>query len=301
MFSKYATFADDAILRYVHHLRKDAVSYSNFLHKSNFQKLLCIQSAGFFPTCHKYFCERKGLNSYQIIHTLEGTGYLIYEDKEYFLTAGDTVFIDCRKYHKFCPKPQESWVFQYVHIAGSVAKQLYEESASSGFTVFHVGSCYNVEESIYNILTSMPMSTAGNDLINFQKVITLLSTCIMQSKYDESHCLPHYVYRALDYIQDNFQQQVRLDDVAGYVHVSKYHLSREFKKYVGVSIQDYLIKTRISYAENLLIHTNMSIESISETCGMSSCSHFIRTFKQKIQKTPLQYRKKWGTNNMVLR
>ena len=75
--------------------------------------------------------------------------------------------------------------------------------------------------------------------------------------------------------------------------ISKYHLSREYTKYFGTSINEYRIQLRIELAKKMLTCSSMSINKISEMVGIDNVSHFINLFKKRVHVTPLTYRKRW--------
>ena len=80
-------------------------------------------------------------------------------------------------------------------------------------------------------------------------------------------------------------------DVVNHSNYSHVHLIREFKKYFGESIVDYLRKIKISFATDYLKHSNKSVFEIAFLLGFSSVSHLNHIFKSTTGKTPLQYRK----------
>ena len=82
-----------------------------------------------------------------------------------------------------------------------------------------------------------------------------------------------------------------IDDICAAINSSKYHFCRQFKKHTGLTVMEYILKTRIILAKTELIKTNLSITEISERLGFSSVSYFCRAFKAESGLTPLQYRK----------
>lgn len=56
---------------------------------------------------------------------------------------------------------------------------------------------------------------------------------------------------------------------------------------------EYLNDYRLQIAAQMLRETEKSIEDISAECGFASASFFGKMFKEKYEKTPLQFRKKW--------
>ncbi len=96
--------------------------------------------------------------------------------------------------------------------------------------------------------------------------------------------------RVLDYIRDNYKNDISnqtLAEIAGY---HPYHLNRIFKEYTGVSIHRYLNEVRISAAEQLLISTDLSVTEIATQSGFNSSTSFAENFKAKNDTTPLKFR-----------
>lgn len=95
----------------------------------------------------------------------------------------------------------------------------------------------------------------------------------------------------LDYIENNFQEALKLIDLAKLVNMSESNLSIIFKKSMGISPIDYLIRARIVKASELLIQTDMKIVDIAMECGFSSITNFIKSFKKYTGALPKDYRK----------
>ena len=75
--------------------------------------------------------------------------------------------------------------------------------------------------------------------------------------------------------------------------MSKFYLTKEFKKAYGVTISKYIISRRINYAKRLLRFTEKPIDEISEICGFYDTSYFNKQFKASEDITPFKYRKTW--------
>ena len=94
-------------------------------------------------------------------------------------------------------------------------------------------------------------------------------------------------------IDKQFQENLSLDDFSDEIGISKFHLSREFKRYIGIPLNEYVITTRLNHSKELLRYSALSVEEIEYACGFHNVSHFINLFKKHEQTTPLQYRKEW--------
>lgn len=93
-----------------------------------------------------------------------------------------------------------------------------------------------------------------------------------------------------EYIDSNFTQDIRLNDVADKFYINLYTVSRNFKRYTGLTFKQYIILQRISKARQLLVDTTDSVTQIAMDSGFGNVNHFIRTFKTVEGITPYQYR-----------
>ncbi len=110
----------------------------------------------------------------------------------------------------------------------------------------------------------------------------------------------HYerIAQAIDYIQQNFQQQPQLDDVAAYVHLSPAHFQRLFTEWVGTSPKKFLQYISIEYAKKILKQDTTSILDATFETGLSSTSRLHDLFIQIEGMTPAEYKN--GGQNLTI-
>ena len=95
------------------------------------------------------------------------------------------------------------------------------------------------------------------------------------------------------YIFEHYTENISLDFLAEQFYISKYYLSREFKKEHGTTIIQYLLTKKITHAKELLRYSNSSIEDIAALCGIDDASYFNKVFKKLEGCTASEYRKRW--------
>lgn len=100
-----------------------------------------------------------------------------------------------------------------------------------------------------------------------------------------------YLDQILGYVQENYMNDISLDDVADHVNLSVGYLSNYFKGKMDMTFVDYLTQFRLEKAKDLLAHTNEKIYKIAEMVGYQNSQYFVTIFKRKIGVTPLEYRK----------
>ncbi len=96
-----------------------------------------------------------------------------------------------------------------------------------------------------------------------------------------------------EYVMQNYQGKVTLEEAAQLSNLSVSAFSRFFKSRVNKSFSDFLTDVRISHACKLLHETDLNISEISYDCGFFTLSNFNKLFKERIKMTPLQYRREF--------
>jgi AraC-like DNA-binding protein len=124
------------------------------------------------------------------------------------------------------------------------------------------------------------------------RVIGIMGT--MQSLEGRLRSLPLLgeVGRAADFIRKNLAQRMRLRDIAAHVGLSERQLQRLFHQSLGMTIQHFVIRSRIHAAARELSHTRNPLAQIAMHCGFSDQSAFTNTFHKVLGMTPSEYRKR---------
>ena len=102
---------------------------------------------------------------------------------------------------------------------------------------------------------------------------------------------------ALEYVRNNYQYPISMDELARKCDMSYYAFSRFFKQMTGKSFTEHFLDTRLSYAQKQLLSNDASVSEIAAMCGFEYVSYFIKRFKQKYGVTPLEYRKMYREMN----
>ena len=240
------------------------------------------------------FTRRCNYNSFLILYTYSGTGYVEYEGKKYTLNTGDGVFIDCRKAHYY--KAVENWDVAVFHFRGGFSEHMSAEYEKHGSVMFHEapdGRFHRYLEELVSIYDSSSLQRdlrANHCIDGILLYLVMLNSSLAISKND----VPRNVQSAMKYMEQNYAKDISLDDLAGLTNNNKYHLAKEFKKYTSFSPHDYLIRLRINQAKILLKSTSLPVVKIAHSVGIHDINNFNYLFKKRVGKTPVQYRNSAG-------
>jgi AraC-like DNA-binding protein len=118
----------------------------------------------------------------------------------------------------------------------------------------------------------------------------LFNMVIQNKQYDDTSN-ESKIIEAARYIRTNYRKPLSIEEMAGYIHLSKYYFIRLFKRSMGVTPYKYILNTRITEAKILLRTTDVSVGEISERGGFMDESNFIAAFKKQSGMKPLEYRR----------
>lgn len=99
-----------------------------------------------------------------------------------------------------------------------------------------------------------------------------------------------------EYLDENFTQDLNLDQLAAKVGMNKYSLIKNFQQRYGVTPIHYMLDRRFNQAKFLLGTTQHTIRQISDALGFSSASYFSQCFQRREGLSPTEYRQRAGHN-----
>lgn len=102
----------------------------------------------------------------------------------------------------------------------------------------------------------------------------------------------HRVHQAMNAIQDRPEAEHSIDELAARAKITPSHFCRVFKRATGMSPHQYVLKTRMERAQQLLRNSDASMLAISERLGFTSQAHFTRAFHKLVGETPTTFRKR---------
>ena len=261
--------------------------------KSN---LLYLQEIGRLKARKTHTSKRHNLDSFLFFYVKEGSGVLDYEGREYKVSTGDCVFINCKNPYSHRTS-DDLWTLEWIHFNGEGLLPVYLKYIDrGGQPVFHPYSL-DASSEIWDHLNSIARSSDYIKDIKINEFLWSLMSFLMGFSWNPDIAPASGSQKnatALkDYIDTHYQERITLDMLAETFLVNKYTLSRAFKEQYGTSIINYLLITRITHAKQMLRFTDETVEEIGAKCGITPLYYFSRIFKQIEGVSPLEYRMQW--------
>lgn len=158
----------------------------------------------------------------------------------------------------------------------------------------NITKAYSLSDTLIQSLetiTNIPecISYLRESCLQFMKLINM-------SKIDEQNVL---VRDIKEYIVSHVNQKTTIDILSEHLNMSGSYLSSEFKKYTGITVHAYILKSKVEESKKLLVETDLEMSSISQKLGFSDQSHFNRIFKKEVKITPREFRKKYKSTKIL--
>lgn len=113
--------------------------------------------------------------------------------------------------------------------------------------------------------------------------------------------LPEGVRGAVQIIEANIEDPLRVSEIAELVGISQRQLERRFNLHFGCTVARFSQLLRLQHSRVLLVSTNLSISEISTASGFNTQSHFNQVFKKCFGRNPSAYRTAWPESDPVLK
>ncbi len=243
-------------------------------------------------------------DSCEILLCIRGGGSFLIDDNIYEINEGDIYVINQFEPHKMTideSKCFERYVFQihpsFLHSHSTEATDLslcfYTRSE---FADNRINLCKQEVNHLLALISKLKIvHSYGEDIIKNNAITEILA--YINSKFISGARIEgqpvsknnKVIHDAVEYINQHYNEDIKLTDIASHCYVSVNHLCSLFKKSLGTTVLKYIISKRISESKKLL----KSGKSISETatlCGFGDYANFIRTFKSIVGVSPGKYK-----------
>ena len=243
-------------------------------------------------------------NELEIISVKSGEINLLVEGETFILKGGDIAFINPNEYHALKTLesttvysafvfPKELITFPDVHFFQSeFTSKIFEGKAKLPTTLTPDDYVYS---RIIHPLIKIRDEYSPTDLDILHLLIEIFTVFIKRDLLIKIQTpdkkIPDYVKRCIDYISQNYNENITLTLLSKIAHITPNHLCFAFKTTTGLTPIEHLQVIRIKKASSLLLETNYSVEEIAFKCGFQNVGYFIKVFKKQTEQTPHAFRK----------
>lgn len=258
------------------------------------------------PHTHKEF---------EVMYAVNGSCAIFYwtkenARKELLLKEGEYVVIDCQVRHQLEVARGSKCRILNLEISirpqreGMRLQQFYEQSQSlQDFLRLNlpIFKGYDDASNLHTIITELhkQLESSEDKAENRIQQNLILAQLLIElgrqrKKKHQQESGGKYVKRALLYLSDHFEQDIKINKIAGEIGISASYLQRLFKEQTGKTLVDKLNELRIEKAKILLETSRLPIIDIAVSVGFNNRQHFTYTFLKLTGSSPATYRKHKG-------
>lgn len=242
----------------------------------------------------EYTTERKnGLTSHQFLMTLSGKGVLEVDGKRFTLEPGVLMFLSPEIPHKYYAVADE-WETAWMVFRGEELKRIMPRLGFSSYGIYSGIDCEGYMTTFNRILAAVSDHVQGSERCSELVYELVLKVYRYMTDSEVTKSFSGIVEKTVAYIDQNYQDDVTLDELAQYAQVSRQHLCRVFKQRMHMRPMEYMAYRRIAQAKLLLVHEELSIAEIAIKVGFSGNTYFGMVFKKLEGTTPGEFRKLHG-------
>jgi AraC family transcriptional regulator len=153
----------------------------------------------------------------------------------------------------------------------------------------------------YRLLRELKHETSVGRLLVEQLSLSLISHIVSTYSPDAAPADTHRVgtaldqrrlRRVIDYIEQNFERDLSLADLAEVACLSRHHFARAFREATGTPPHRYISIRRLEHACRLLAEPDVSLAEVAFACSFSSQTNFTRAFRRHVGLSPGAYRRR---------
>ena len=248
-------------------------------------------------------------NYLEIGYCYGGQGHMILGEDKVFFNGGEFTVIPPNYAHTTNSDAGtvSKWEYLFIDVEGFMKKILDSpvkaekmiQRIYSRALFFKEGEQPSIVAKILKILNIMRdgeefyLEEAKGVLASLLVEIARINRDSGEERYSEGRGkVMDMISRFQDYISDHYMEDLRIDELAEYCHISETHLRRIFTTYMKMSPLEYINTIRIQAACDYLKKTDQPIADIAHKCGFTTNSTFNRNFRQVTGMTPLEWRKR---------
>ncbi len=238
---------------------------------------------------------------YLFHYVISGTGTLNADDssgetKKYQIKSGQGFMIFPHQITTYIADQELPWEYVWIEFDGLRVKEAVSLAGLTPDTPVYRARSHDIRETMMQEMLYIaqhgemaPFHLMGHMYL-FLDSLTRSIAPVGFAPPKAGKLRDFYIHEAIVFIEQNFQNDISVEDIADNCGLNRSYFGKIFKNVVGRTPQDFLLNYRMTKAAELLKLTQLSIGDISKTVGYDNQLHFSRAFKNIYQVSPRMWR-----------
>mgnify|MGYP003322813103 CR=1 FL=1 len=180
------------------------------------------------------------VDSFLIAAVIKGRGELFADGRKSSLTEGDCFFIDCNISHSLKSSDDEPMEIMWVHFNGSTSQQYFDYFIKQSEIIFRPQFFDKAVTAISKLIEICGQNENNSEIISSKLIVELLTIALTVGSSDGQFDsgLKQKLASVHAYIDDHFSEDLSLEKLSSQFYISKYYLTREYKKIYYISFEN---------------------------------------------------------------
>lgn len=260
---------------------------------------LGLYQYGWEQCCPSHSFGPAARNHYLFHYVLSGTGVLMADNAKketqiYHIKSGQGFLIFPGQVTTYIADSNLPWEYAWIEFDGLRVKEAVEQTdLSLNQPVYHSRTKELRELMMHEMLyiaqnsDKSPFHLIGHLYLFFDYLIQSTKSASLKHS---SKMSDFYIKEAISFIEQNFQNNITIEDIASICGINRSYFGKIFHNAVGKSPQEFLMNYRMIKATELLKLTSLSISDIGSAVGYENQLHFSRAFKTIYGVSPRNWR-----------
>ena len=249
-------------------------------------------------------------DGYEVLMMKRGNVGMQIEDRTITLQPGDIVLIPPYVFHFACQQSSDTYCRVVLNMKETVIQSLIarDESYRHIIDVFYQTPDYHIHvngstlRQLIDIACALEAASGskadayGANILSKSLLSIILVILNRQAASSvapilpqtQAPSMPKVVTDVIHYVDQNLAGDLSVSGIAESVHLNSVYLTRLFRQYSGLSLQQYIIEKRLAEAKRML-RNGQSPTDVCYACGFNNYSNFSRTFTNHVKISPRQY------------
>ncbi len=226
----------------------------------------------------------------------DGKGVVTYQENRLTLTKGMGFLVPHGNSIKLKSDSIETLNAIQIHIGGKNAAEFISniENKANG-KIINFGTHGRVLDTACDLIAecSKTFRSDYSILLSFYEFINSINELYSEKRVPSKNV---YMSRAVDYIKQNYNKNISVENIANILGIERSYLSRLFKTYKNKSTQNYIIDYRIHKAKRMFEEEDVNVSQVCAAVGYTNIYCFSRIFKSRVGMPPKEYMERCRKN-----
>lgn len=226
-------------------------------------------------------------------YTIAGWGKLRYERQTCTVAPGDAMLLVIPHNHRYWLPPESPfWQFIYLCLTGREIVRIGQQVLGQTGPILRL-----TERSSLLRLAAATVRDVLRGTVASPFQASARAYALAMALVDEfagpvpTRPKPPAIDAVVRFVQDNRRRPLTVAELAGVAGCSRYHFSRVFKSWMGISPGQYILDQRLRLSATCLQQSNRVIKEVAADCGFADVNYFCRAFRKSFGLSPGQFRR----------